>query len=52
MFSRLPACDCNRLSFTFYAVNYLSKISAVFMCEHTGSVARVTTTQYLPFYVI
>lgn len=35
----------NKLSFTFYAVNYVTETCIVFMCEYTGSVARVPTTQ-------
>lgn len=35
----------NKLSFTFYAINYVTETCIVFMCEYTGSVARVTTRQ-------
>lgn len=45
MSSRLLTCDSNKFSFTFYAVNYVTETCIVFMCEYTGSVARVTTTQ-------
>jgi len=47
MFSRLLTYDSNKLSFTFYAVNYVAE--TCIMWEYNGSAARVTTTQYVTF---
>lgn len=49
MCSRLLTCDSNKLSFTFYAVNYVTETCIEFLCDYTGSIAGVTTTQYVTF---